>query len=227
VITQTLRDLIAGADLVLAEAGTASVAPELEPLRLFTVARAGSSETAAHREAHEAVFRAEGDVWLVGIDGAPVRVRAVKGFADIAMLLARPGREVHVAELVGAESVASGGGAPVIDRAAIESYRGRLADLADDERDADERGDAEAATRARAEREAIMARLAADLRPDGRPRAQDDWVERARKAVRARVAHALKRIEVAAPAAGRHLRASIRTGEYCAYEPPEPVRWQL
>ena len=48
------------------------------------------------------VFRREGDVWLVRFGGVDARVRDTKGMADLAVLLARPGVEVHVAELVGA-----------------------------------------------------------------------------------------------------------------------------
>jgi hypothetical protein len=154
-------------------------------------------------------------------------VRDAKGMADLAVLLARPGVEVHVAELVG-----SGGVLPaptahelVLDEQAIASYRLRLGDLAVEEDDAESVGDGDRAARARAEREAIEDQLAADLGLGGAPRTTPDWVERARKAVRRRIDASLKRVEVEHPVAGRHLRRSVQTGVFCAYDPAEPVSW--
>jgi hypothetical protein len=224
-ISRTLNDVIPGADVVVDEIGSVNVANHTWPL--FDVRRPGAAAR-SDRSARTGVFRRDGDVWLVGLDGATARVRAVKGLDDIALLLTRPGREVHVAELVGAsDQPRTDAGAPLLDREAIASLRARLGELADDEREAEQRGDVETAAKAHAEREAIMQRVSADVGLGGRSRPSDDWVERARKAVRTRVAHALKRIESAEPAVGRHLRASVRTGEFCAYEPPDAVRWQL
>jgi hypothetical protein len=226
-ISRTLSDLIPGADFDMVDAGTAAIGPDDASWQLFEVFRRGSGP-ARDAPARTGVFRADGEVWLMGLDDATARVRSVKGLADIAILLSRPDREVHVAELVGAAGeVPAASSAALLDREAIAALRTRLGELADDERDADERGDSETSAAARAEREAIMERLAKDLGRGGRPRVADDWVERARKAVRTRVAHALRRIEAAEPNLGRHLRASIRTGEFCAYEPADPVRWQL
>ena len=85
------------------------------------------------------VLRREGDVWLVRFGGVDARVRDTKGMADLAVLLARPGVEVHVAELVGAASAlgTSGSTHPVLDETAIAAYRKRLRDLSAEEDDAD------------------------------------------------------------------------------------------
>jgi hypothetical protein len=145
------------------------------------------------------------------------------------MLLARPGREVHVAELVGVgDSFGSATGGDVrLDDRAIVAYKSRLAELADDQDEADTRGDIERSARAGAERDALVERLAADLGLGGRSRTADDWAERARKAVRTRVANTLKRIDAEHAPLGRHLRASIRTGAFCTYDPPEPTSWEI
>jgi hypothetical protein len=174
------------------------------------------------------VFRREGQVWLVRFAGVDARVRDTKGMADLAVLLARPGVEVHVAELVGAASALgpSGSAQPVLDETALSAYRKRLRDLAAEEDDADTTGDSARSARARQEREAIADQLAADLGIGGAARTTPDWVERARKAVRRRIDASLKRIEVEHPAAGRHLRRSVRTGAFCAYDPAEPVHWE-
>ena len=50
------------------------------------------------------VFRREGDYWTVIFDGHSVHVRDLKGMHYLARLLADPGREFHVLDLVAAES---------------------------------------------------------------------------------------------------------------------------
>lgn len=49
------------------------------------------------------VFRREGDYWTVIFDGRTVRVRDLKGMRYLARLLAEPGREFHVLDLIAAE----------------------------------------------------------------------------------------------------------------------------
>jgi hypothetical protein len=214
-----------------------AAAAEAEALGMVRVARlargtrpataTGPTRAAAADAIAVAAFRREGDVWLVQFGGVEARVRDTKGMADLAVLLARPGVEVHVAELVGASAaLGPSAAAPVLDDTAIAAYRSRLRDLAAEEDDAEAAGDGAGAARARAEREAIADQLAADLGLGGTSRTAVDWVERARKAVRRRIDAALKRIEAEQPAAGRHLRRSVRTGAFCAYDPAEPVRWE-
>src|SRR5438552_5956461 len=55
----------------------------------------------------EAVFRNEGDFWTLTYAGKAVRLRHGKGLGDIAILLANPGKEVHVADLIAASASAS------------------------------------------------------------------------------------------------------------------------
>jgi hypothetical protein len=174
----------------------------------------------------EGSFRRVGSTWLVRFGGVDAHVRDAKGMADLAVLLARPGTEVHVAELVGSDRALSTTARDVLlDDVAIASYRARLHDLSVEEDDAEADGDDARATRARAEREAVEDRLTADLGLGGASRSSPDWVERARKAVRRRVDASLKRIEHEHPAAGRHLRRSVQTGAFCTYDPAEPVHW--
>jgi hypothetical protein len=54
-----------------------------------------------------------------------------------------------------------------------------------------------------------------------------DPSERARKAVTARVRDAIARIVAVHPDLGAHLRASIRTGTTCMYEPARRVAWRV
>lgn len=214
-----------------------AAASSAEALGMVRVARLAREAASTHAAVPPSVdpapvpagtFRREGDVWLVGFGGVDARVRDAKGMADLAVLLARPGIEVHVAELVGATDVDGSVSAhTVLDEPAIAAYRSRLRDLLEEEDAAEVEGDDVRSTRARAEREAITDQLAADLGLGGSARRMPDWAERARKAVRRRIATALARIEDEHPAAGRHLRRSIRTGAFCAYDPAEAVTWEI
>jgi hypothetical protein len=213
---------------VFEELGAELDAKEAGAERRATVPAQGAPPSRRSRPRLTGTFRREGDVWQLTYDGTSVRLRDTKGLDDLAVLLARPGKEVHVAELVGAVELGPrAAGDALLDDNAIASYRARLTELAEEEDEAEIRGDAERSARARAEREALVDRLSSDLGLGGRSRTADDWAERARKAVRTRVASALKRIEANHPSLGRHLRASVKTGAYCAYDPPEPVTWEL
>ena len=182
-----------------------------------------SSPNRWSHEARPGVFRREGDTWLVGFGAQTVRLRASKGLNDIATLLARPGREVHVIELVGVATEM--GDLPATDRLlderAMAEYRSRLSELAQEADDADAMHDLGRATSAHAEYDTLVARLSADLGLGGRSRLSDQWPERARKSVRKRVQDALVRIEAENPPLGQHLRQSIRTGAFCVYDPPD------
>jgi tetratricopeptide (TPR) repeat protein len=83
------------------------------------------------------------------------------------------------------------------------------------------------AARAREELEFIERELAAAYGLGGMARRLDDPVERARKAVSNRIRDAMARIEAEHAALGRHLRASIRTGTFCSYQPERTVTWEV
>jgi non-specific serine/threonine protein kinase len=171
----------------------------------------------------------EGDVWSLRYEGRVVRVRDRRGLRLLARLLADPGREFHVLDLVGPApgqaAVADAG--PAIDATARDAYRRRVGELRDaiDEAEAD--GDAERAARARDELEFIERELAAAYGLGGAARRLDDPAERARKAVTNRIRDAMARIEAEHAALGRHLRASIRTGTFCSYQPERAVTWEV
>ncbi len=229
-VSRTLSDLLAGSRHRLDQAGEYDLHTSEDPWKLFSIsARSDPLVSRAGEPTKAGVFRREGDVWLLTFGTRSVRVLDSKGVADIAVLLASPGREVHVAELVGA-SGQMGDRLSVdqrVDGRALMAYRARLADLDEELDDAEAMNDLERAQRAAHERDTLLEQLSSDLGLGGRARASDDWTERARKAVRTRIASALKKVEVEHPGLGRHLRASIRTGAFCVYDPPEPVVWHL
>jgi tetratricopeptide (TPR) repeat protein len=173
----------------------------------------------------------EGDVWALTFDGTTARVRDSKGLQDLAALVTRPRTAVHVTELVSpdpaARAASTSRGAAVLDRRAVAEYRRRLDELDDDLAEADDHHDTGRAAKLREEREFLVAELSAGLGMGARTRRAGDDVDRARKAVRARIRDAIVRIEAVHPALGRHLDLAVRTGTYCSYEPETTVRWTV
>jgi hypothetical protein len=191
------------------------------------------------------VFRREGDYWSVSFEGHTVRVRDRKGMRYLARLLADPGREHHVLDLVAAET---GSGAQVdsgqaaglprsalgdagegLDAHAKDAYRRRLAELEDDLEQARAMGDAERAAQAAAERDFLVRELARAFGLGGRERRAASASERARAAVTRAVRQAMTRIAEHHPLLGQHLSRTIRTGTYCTYvpDPRAPTDWRL
>jgi N-methylhydantoinase B/oxoprolinase/acetone carboxylase alpha subunit len=152
------------------------------------------------------------------------------------------GREFHVLDLMAAGTWArstspsraaeaglaiQGRGEPVIDQAARAHYRRRITELEQELEEAQERGDGEATAAAREELDALITALTAAYGLAGRPRRSPDPVERARKAVTRRIRNAMRRITRAHPRLGQHLAASIRTGEFCSYQPERAILWSV
>src|SRR4051794_25978530 len=122
------------------------------------------------------VFRREGDYWSVVFEGRTVRLRDLKGMHYLARLLAHPGREFHVLDLVAAESgraVPGDGGRAadlprstlgdaglLLDAQAKDAYRRRLTEIDDDIAEATAIGDAERAAHSEAERDFLVHELA-------------------------------------------------------------------
>ena len=171
--------------------------------------------------------------------GTDATLKHLKGMADLAVLLARPGSEVHVLDLAGAPAGANrglradvpagsaGDAGEVLDARARDAYRRRLEELEDDLAEAEQASDGAAVDRARIEKEFLVAELAAAYGLSGRVRRAGDPAERARTTVTWRIREAIKRIEEAHPDLGRHLRASVRTGTFCSYSPEQPQAWRF
>jgi hypothetical protein len=196
----------------------AFIAGEVEPL-LSEVEEPSPAKSSGTNE-----FRREGEVWLLTYAQRSCQLRGAKGLQYLAALLARPGHEVHVFDLVGG-GIHGGGTGTALDAEAKAAYRRRLAELETEEAEAMKWGDSERAVRARLEAEAVTAELATAYGLSGRPRSGADPTERVRKAVTNRIRDALGRIDDAHPSLGRHLRNSVRTGTFCSYQPERQTTW--
>ncbi len=173
-------------------------------------------------------LRRAGDVWHIGYQGTNTILKHSKGLADLAVLLACPGQEVHVAELEGVPAtVTHGHGGDALDRRAIAAYRDRLTELAEELDEAEAHHDLGRAERARIEHDALVDQLAGAVGIGGRRRAAGpEPIERLRKAVSARIRDAIRRVEAAHPALGRHLANAVHTGTFCSYRPEAPTVWR-
>ena len=171
-------------------------------------------------------FVRRGDVFEIDYRGESVTVRATKGLDDLAVLLAVPGRERHCLELAGSGVDESGTGAQ-LDAEARRAYEDRVRDLQADIDDAEEHHDIARAERAREELDALVDQLTAALGLGGRDRTTGASAERARSAVTQRIRGSIRKLEAVHPALGRHLRASVRTGQFCSYRPERPTTWEV
>jgi tetratricopeptide (TPR) repeat protein len=181
----------------------------------------------------ENVFRREGDFWLVVFDDRTARIRDLKGMRHLARLLAVPGRELHVLDLVAAEAgsvpVDLGDAGAILDDRAKEAYRRRLAEIDEDIEEAQAARDAEREAQADAERELLLRELSRAVGLGGRGRRAGAASERARAGVTRAVRQAMARIREHHAQLGEHLERTIQTGTYCAYrpDPRTPTRWNV
>ena len=194
-----------------------------------------------------AEFRRDGDTRFVRLVGRGTTVRDLKGFRYIARLLAEPGREFHVLDLVAVDggSIPAGAGAlaeiaddtdgrlasaglPVLDASAREAYRRRLAEVDEDIEEATAMNDPARRELAERDREYLMDELRRDLGLGGRSRTTGSSAERARTSVTRSLRYALARLAERDPSAAAHLEQHISTGTYCSYapDPIAPITWQ-
>ena len=180
------------------------------------------------------VLRREGDYWSLSFEGHTVALRDLKGLHYLGRLLAHPGREFHVLDLVAGgvapptdspgasdpELTSSGWGDSglLLDAQAKNAYRRRLVEMDEDIEDARLLSDSGRLSQAEAERDFLIRELSRAIGLDGTRRA-GSASERARVSVTRAVRHAISRIRQHDPPLGTHLDRAIRTGIYCVYLP--------
>jgi tetratricopeptide (TPR) repeat protein len=160
-------------------------------------------------------------LWLVGPADATVPVRALRGFSYLRELLRRPGRSVPALDLVtgGSGTAVQPGLGDMLDDQARAAYRRRLSDIEADLAEAEEWSDVGRLDALHAERDALVGELAAAAGLGGRARVTGSSNERARVSATKAITAAIDRIATVDAPLGRHLRATIRTGVQCSYQP--------
>lgn len=205
----------------------------------------GDRETAGQDTDGENQVGREGDYWAVTFAGRTVRIQDLKGVRYLRHLLADPGREFHVLDLVNLERGSPADrdhaaraldsdttddiGLVMLDDQARTAYKRRLDEIDDDIDEARAAGDTERAAQAEHEREFLTRELSRAFGLGGRNRKSGAASERARAATTRALRTAVARISEHHPVLGDHLRQSLRTGTYCSYQPDarSPIEWRL
>lgn len=198
-----------------------SIAERLGMPRLLDTLRPPADEWRLHRD---------GEHWVLHAGEEQARLPDIRGMAYLRALVAVPGREIAALDLVaGGAGLVSPSAAPVLDDAARQAYRIRLAQLDTRLADADDAGDQELGTRLQDERDQLLDELRTGTGLGGRARRTGGEGERARVNVTRTIRTAIAHIEKSAPRAAAHLRSAIRTGSECRYQPQPggPARWQV
>jgi tetratricopeptide (TPR) repeat protein len=202
-----------------------------------------SGEDGGQRQADH-VFRCVGDTRTIAFAGRTVLLKDLKGMRYLARLLAEPGREFHVLDLIATEHAAlpatmpvdeglaasyGGGTGPVIDDQAVRAYKRRLAEIEEDLDEAKAMGDLERLALTTADRDYLIGELSRAFGLGGRQRPSGDPSERARASVTRAVRYALARIREHTPVLAEHLQHTVHTGTYCSYTPDPRARaaWLL
>ncbi|MGH2840581.1 MAG: hypothetical protein ACRDKY_07140, partial [Solirubrobacteraceae bacterium] len=194
-------------------------------------------------------LRRAGDVWTISHEQRTLHLNDGRGVRLLALLLARPGTEIHSLDLVAAidggepASGAVGGGGrhiagrgglqggagPALDAQAKSAYRARIDALGEEISEAEAAGDDDRVRRAQEELGFISRELARSVGIGGRDRQSGSHAERARVNVTRAIRSTLKRIAGYDPALGRALDDAVHTGTFCVYrpDPQRPVRWRI
>ena len=162
----------------------------------------------------------DGDIWVITFHGESTSLKDSKGLALLERLLAQPGKELHVLDLVGgAENTPTGDAGPLLDDQARNQYKRRVTELQEYIEEAQSMGDTGRMDAAREELEFITQELSRAFGLGGRERRSGSAAERARVNVRRRLKDAIGRIGKQIPDAGTYLENTIKTGSYCKYVP--------
>ena len=202
------------------------------------------AQTHAETSTGEAVFRSEGDFWIITYQDHTLRLKDMRGLHYIAYLLGHPNEHFHVRDLAaiagGEPLIADAAGAeprapalripaeaddvaPILDHRAKAEYRARLSELRAELDEAERMNDGGRAERARRELAFVDDELSAAVGLGGRDRKISDYAERARLRIGKAIRSAVSAIQKHDPSLGHHLSTCIRTGYYCAYA-PDPLQ---
>ena len=234
-----------------AQMGLPRLAQQVETLRA-QLARPGPRAAASSlgSQAGAATLRRIGDVWTITSHGRSIHLNDGRGVRLLALLLERPGSEMHSLDLVAAvDGVApngpliersggqetagrfgvQGGAGPALDARAKDDYRERVATLEAALATAESRRDKRAAAAARVELDFVRRELASAVGIGGRDRETGSHAERARINVTRAIRSTLRRIAGYDERIGAELEAGVRTGTFCVYRPDplHPMVWTV
>lgn len=246
-------EMIEAAERAAGDIGASTVAFIPEGLRERAEALAEATSTTEGRSVSDAAlvstFRRADSGWTVAFTRPAVTLRARKGFAYIAYLLAHPHLEFHAAELrvltdppppaePGTELVGAMSGAALgqegmhaerkesdqvafPDARALTAYRTRLGEAEQELTEAVFNNDQGRYRALGLEVDQLRGEL---VRLAAR---RQPASERARKSVANRVRGAISTIRDVQPELADHLAGSLRLGTFCSYRPAKKTNWEL
>jgi tetratricopeptide (TPR) repeat protein len=195
----------------------------------------GTADGGTDVELAMASMRQKADQWTVRCNGTAVVLKDTKGLRYLNELVAHPGVERHVLDLVdlvegvepGLDRRRLGDAGELLDQQARREYRRRIEALRGEQQEAEVLGNEDRAWAVQEEIDALIGQLAAAVGLGRHERRAGSAVERARLNVTRALRTAIARIEQPLPELGRHLDRSVRTGVFCSYAPAadESVRW--
>jgi len=218
------------------------VGGEVEEDSLIRLAAGGGSRP-TEPEQSGYIFRREGPTWTVVYGGKAIHLRPLGGFEHIARLLSHPGRGFTAMELSatdtdpdlrvepsraaaeGLRTTKLSSADDVLDQTTIDELRGRAKELEMQLDATESTPESTKAVTLQNELESIRAYLRTQTRPGGQARKFSDDNERARQSVSKLINRCLDEIQVAHPDLGRHLRAFLKIGLVCSYNPDPPITW--
>jgi hypothetical protein len=163
----------------------------------------------------------EGDFWSIAFGTRSTKLRDSRGLRVLDRLLASPGQEFHVLQLIspGNDESTHGDAGTALDSEAIQSYKNHLLELREELEEAEGFADAGRIDRATSQIDFLTQELARAVGLGGRERRVGNAAERARTTAQKRLREAIRRIDAEMPELGRHLEQTIRTGTFCGYFP--------
>lgn len=167
----------------------------------------------------------QGGLWAMAFGGRQVQLPALKGFHDLAQLLARPNHAFHCTELMGALVLEKG--EEVFDEKAKAAYHKRILELQEEIEEAEVSLHSGRLAALQEEYDKLLDHLSRSVGKGGKTRKAADSVEKCRAAVTWRIRSAIRKIGEAHPALAKHLELSVRTGIFCEYAPEYELDWQL
>jgi TolB-like protein/Tfp pilus assembly protein PilF len=175
-------------------------------------------------DTHSYLFQQNGKLRVISYMGVTAQLPDSKGCADIAALLAEPGKHFHSSDFTG---MVAEHGQEVIDAKAKKEYAEKIRSLQEDISHADRNNDIGRLQKLEEEYDALLQHLGAAIGADGKSRKFQRSTDKARSAVTQRIKSAIKKIAEVHPVLGNHLERTIKTGVYCAYLPEQETDWRV
>jgi hypothetical protein len=237
------RDVTGVVDRAIAEHRRAIRRRELPDTCLVRLVTDGGADAAAQPGADAAgvrltdsaaaySFRRSGMAWVYRFAGGePTVLLPSKGACYLHRLLSQPGACPSAVDLAlqaarRPDRRGLGDAGERLDRESLSAYHVRIAELREEEAEAERNNDPGTLDRVRAELEPLLDELRAAVGAGGRLRRVAEDRERVRKAVRNAIGRAIDDIADFDRPFADHLRRHVQCGRNLCYNPEREVRWE-